>query len=178
MKQPQRDYADFLTEAQRDYADLLTEDERESKAKVGIFELQRRRLEQDTIKAELNIASECFTPEIFDIFAVEKDNVQLEGAFFKQLRTDGWAFVSLPEQLQFDCKCVADDLIRFFAQDASEKSMFSTHTPLGYSAVRGMQEDGTDGPVFKQKLTFLSHELATSAMPSPTPIARSICWED
>ncbi len=63
----------------------------------------------------------------------------------------------------------ADDLIRFFAQDASVKSMFSTHTPLGYSAVRGMQEDGTDGPVFKQKLTFLSHELATSAMPSPTP---------
>jgi isopenicillin N synthase-like dioxygenase len=64
--------------------------------------------------------------------------------------------VRFSDSLQKEIRVVADSLGPFFALPEEEKRKFNQSELLGYNSVRGINADNSDGPVFKEKLTYVT----------------------
>ena len=76
------------------------------------------------------------------------------------LRSDGFCFLSYDAALTARAVALGDALQSFFAQDSAAKA----GAPC-YSAVLGLKEDGTDGAVFKEKISLVSGTRLQKELP-------------
>ncbi len=68
----------------------------------------------------------------------------------------GWCLVRFNDSLLHEISLAAASLEPFFSRSEVEKMKFHETDLLGYNVVRGLTKELKDGPVFKEKLTFVT----------------------